>query len=165
MIKKDKAMRILVISDSHGNRSGLKEVLLWHTDISHVFFLGDNTSDIDALKDSFKEKTFYIVSGNCDGFSFYKNTDIATIGEVKVFFTHGHHFGVKSGIERLTEAARQRDCRLALFGHTHSALTVYDNGITIVNPGSLGHTRNGSNSYAIIDVLPSGIVTSIMTID
>lgn len=158
-------MRILVISDTHGKLSTLRNILENHRDIKDIFFLGDLVKDIEAVKDDFPNKTFHIVSGNCDGFSFYKNTDICIINGVKILFTHGHTYGVKGGIDRLCDAARQRSCKLALFGHTHTASTVYDDGLSVVNPGSAGNSRQGANSYAIIDVLPSGIVTSIMKIE
>lgn len=155
-------MRILVISDTHGKVGAIAKVIEKHSDINNIFFLGDLTRDIEAIKEEYKQKNYYIVSGNCDGFSFYKNTDMCIINSVKILFTHGHTYGVKGGIERLCEAARQRECKLVLFGHTHAPLSVYDNGVTVVNPGSLTCSRQGGNTYAIIDVLPSGIVTSIM---
>ena len=154
-------MRILVISDTHGRYGKIADVLEKHSDIDHIFFLGDFVRDIEEIKEQYTNKNYYIVSGNCDGFSLYKNTNVCIINGVKILFTHGHTYGVKGGIEKLCEAARARDCKLALFGHTHAPLTVYDNGITLVNPGSLTCSRNGPDTYAIIDVLPSGIVTSI----
>lgn len=155
-------MRTLVISDTHGKSNVIRNILLTHNDIKEVFFLGDLVKDIDAVLDEFNDRNFHIVSGNCDGFSFYKNTDMCIIEGVKILFTHGHTYSVKSGLERLCEAARQRECKLALFGHTHTAVTVYDDGLTLVNPGSASCSRDGGNSYAIVDVLESGIVTSIM---
>lgn len=157
-------MRILVISDTHGKHRAIAEIIEKHNDIDHIFFLGDLVKDIEEIKEEYKQKNYYIVSGNCDGFSLYKNTDIGIINGVKILFTHGHSYGVKGGIEKLCEAARARECKLALFGHTHAPLTVYDNGITLVNPGSLTCSRQGPNTYAIVDVLPSGIVTSILEV-
>lgn len=158
-------MRILVFSDTHGVSFNMKKFIDKHNDVNHIFFLGDLVKDIEQIKENYKFKNFYIVSGNCDSFSFHKNTDIAIINGVKILFTHGHMFGVKAGLTNLKDAAKQRGCSLALFGHTHRSVTIYDDGVYLVNPGSLTRSREGKNSYAIIDVLPNGIVTSIINTD
>ena len=48
-------MRIIVISDSHGRRSSVDFALQAHPDAKHVFFLGDNVRDIEAVKEFYKE--------------------------------------------------------------------------------------------------------------
>ena len=155
-------MKILVLSDTHGNIKKTLSVLSFHSDIKEVFFLGDNTSDIDAVKEQFKDKNFHVVSGNCDIASPYKSTDIATINNRRIFFTHGHKYGVKYTLENLKETARENNCTLALFGHTHCSLSAYDDGLYIVNPGSLSFPRDSFPSYAVIDIVDKGIMPNIM---
>ncbi len=155
-------MKILVLSDTHGNVKSIFSVLSRHSDIKDVFFLGDNTGDIDALKEQFSDKTFHIVKGNCDIGSLYKSTDTVTINHKRIFFTHGHKYGVKYTLENLKETAREFNCVLALFGHTHCSLSAYDDGLYIVNPGSLSFPRDCSASYAIIDIVDNGIMPNIM---
>ena len=81
-------MRILVISDTHGKVGAIAKVIEKHSDINNIFFLGDLTRDIEAIKEEYKQKNYYIVSGNCDGFSFYKNTAFRTIHFTESFFTN-----------------------------------------------------------------------------
>lgn len=155
-------MKILVLSDTHSNIKNILTVLSRHSDIKEVFFLGDNTNDIDAVKEQFNDINFHIVSGNCDVCSRYKSSNIVTINNKRIFFTHGHHLGVKYSLENLKTTARQNNCCLALFGHTHCSLSSYDDGLYIVNPGSLSFPRDSFHSYAIIDILKDGIMPNIM---
>ena len=155
-------MKILVLSDTHGFVKGIIKILTSHPDIKEVFFLGDNTNDIDAVKEQFKNINFHVVSGNCDIASTYKSSEIATVNGTRIFFTHGHKYGVKYSLEALKKTARENNCTLALFGHTHCSLSAYDDSLYIVNPGSPAFARDGFPSYAVIDIADCGIMPSIM---
>lgn len=157
-------MRLVVISDSHKRGWVVDKILQRETQARHIFFLGDVTADIEDFVYEYTDKKFYIVSGNCDYFSQYPTTDVARIGETNIFFTHGHTFGVKGGIGALSRAARAADCKIALYGHTHIPDIRYDDGLYIVNPGSCAQSRNGANSYAVIDIRENGILPAIITV-
>jgi predicted phosphodiesterase len=51
---------------------------------------------------------------------------------------------------------------LVLYGHTHIAGSTYRDGVYFVNPGALRASRDGKEGYAIVDINPKGIVTSLM---
>lgn len=155
-------MRIVVISDSHRKYSAVEKIIRAQPEAQHIFFLGDVTSDIEDLVFEYPDKKFYIVSGNCDFNSSYSYSDIAKIGDISIFYTHGHSFGVKSTTARLAAAARERGCKIALYGHTHIPYISYDDGLYIVNPGSCSSSRGGPNSYAVIDITEKGIMPIIM---
>lgn len=157
-------MRIVVISDSHKRSDIVEKILYAQPDASHVFFLGDNADDIEDLQYIFSDKLFFILSGNCDYFSTYPSSNIATVGGKKIFFTHGHTLSVKYGTENLLKTARQNGCNIALYGHTHISNIIYEDGIYIVNPGSCSRARNGRESYAVIDIQPNGIMPIIVEI-
>ncbi len=157
-------MRILVLSDSHGRSGVVRKILEAQPTAQQVFFLGDVTRDIEDLTAQFPQKEFFIVSGNCDFESAYPYTNIAEVGGVRVFYTHGHTCAVKYGTTRLMELALERHCKIALFGHTHCAYISYENGLFLVNPGSCAQSREGRNSYAVIDIEPSGIMPIIVTL-
>ncbi len=156
-------MRIVVISDSHRRADTVEKIIKAQTDANHIFFLGDLTSDIEDLVYEYNDKNFYIVSGNCDFNSSYSYSNIAKIGDVSIFYTHGHSFGVKGGTAHLSAAARERGCKIALYGHTHIPYISYDDGLYIVNPGSCSCSREGPNSYAVIDITEKGIIPIIIT--
>lgn len=157
-------MRITVISDSHKSERTVRGILADREDSKHIFFLGDVTPDIEDMNLEFPDKNFYIVSGNCDYFSSYPTSDIATVGGKKIFYTHGHTFGVKHGIGRLLETAKQINCQIALFGHTHTSQILYEDGIYLVNPGSCSQPRDFHKSYAVIDIEENGIMPIIINI-
>lgn len=155
-------MRIAVISDSHGQGHIVDRIIRREEQSDAIIFLGDVTNDIEDFTYEYTNKKFYIVSGNCDFFPTYPYTAVAEIGGIKIFITHGHTLGVKSGIGALCRAAKQSECQIALYGHTHTPNIKYEDGLYIVNPGSCARSRDGANSYAVIDIRDNGILPSII---
>lgn len=157
-------MRILVISDTHGNVRRLGSVLSEHRDIENVLFLGDGTVDITRAPEA-KEHTVYTVFGNCDIGDF--DSPLSRLLEFcgkKIFMCHGHEYRVKWGLGSLIAAANAREADIALYGHTHEPFCEYVNGLYVINPGSLGHPRDAKPSYAIIDVTEKDILPNIVYI-
>lgn len=157
-------MRILVMSDCHGSRRAVETVLSRHEDIKNVFYLGDGVREVDEIKEFYRDRAFYIVSGNCDWNSMYPTYCEAVLDGVRLIYTHGHRYGVKYGTERIFEAAVNVKAQLVLYGHTHIASSVYRDGIYLVNPGALHGAREGREGYAVIDIGPKGIMPSLMNI-
>ena len=155
-------MRIVVISDSHGRTNAIDKILFSQPEAKHIFFLGDNVRDIEDFDFLYPDKKFYTVAGNCDYNSLIPSVGVAEIEGIKIFYTHGHTLGVKSTTEHLLKTAKQNECKIALYGHTHIANTVYEDGVYLVNPGSVSHPRSGSPSYAIIDIEKGGIMPIII---
>ena len=156
-------MRIIVISDSHGRTGVIDKILSAQPDAKHVFFLGDKLSDIEDFEFLYPDKKFYSVCGNCDFGSFAPSVGIENIGKAKILYTHGHTYGVKYGISKLKEAAKQNGYNIVLYGHTHVSNTLYEDGIWFVNPGSCSQPRDGSGaSYAVIDIEENGIMPNII---
>ena len=75
---------------------------------------------------------------------------LAPFAGVLFFYTHGHHYGVKMGADRLAETAGARGADVALFGHTHVRELQRGAGAAaaVFNPGSL---RDG-RSYGVVTV-------------
>ena len=73
-------MRAVVISDSHKRSDIIEKILYDQPNAQAVFFLGDCASDIEDLQYIFNDKKFYILSGNCDYFSAFRSTAVATVG-------------------------------------------------------------------------------------
>lgn len=155
-------MRIVVISDSHKNYRIVEKIIKEQSNAKHIFFLGDNVADIEDFAFEYTDRTFHIVSGNCDFFSTYPVCDLAKIGDTSILFSHGHTFGVKGSTSHILSAATARNCKIALFGHTHIPHISYENGVYIVNPGSCSVSRQGPNTYAVIDIEKNGIMPIIM---
>lgn len=147
-------MRILVISDSHGNFMKFREVIEKHPDISLIFFLGDGKRELDDISDLYPDKKILAVKGNCDYMSSLPSFDYLNSEQGKILYTHGDAFYVKMGTQRLEEHAKKEGARLVLYGHTHKQDARYIDGLYVFNPGSLGY----DNCYGICDLQESGII-------
>lgn len=151
-------MKILVISDSHGDTTGVKEIILSVPRAEVVIHLGDAQADLDVIKSSFPEKAFYCVRGNCDLGSELPNTGTLSLEGKRIFFTHGHLYGVKYGLSQLMEAGADAKADIILYGHTHIADNRYEDGVYVMNPGS---SRGWGASYGVIDIEKGNILTNI----
>ena len=83
---------------------------------------------------------------------------------VRIFYTHGHNYNVKYGTQRLSETAKANCYDIVLYGHTHIAKILYEDGIYIVNPGSCSSPRAGKASYAVIDITKQGLMPIIIEV-
>ena len=132
--------RVLVVSDSHGNMGNLSEVIKRSKDIDMLIHLGDIQGEDELLR-SMCNFPVEIVRGNCD---FETNNKLYLTIELechKIFATHGHAYGVEWGIERLSYAALEEGCDIAMYGHTHVPYIEIGDDVTILNPGSISYPR------------------------
>ncbi len=152
-------MKILVVSDTHGDFYNLKKAVEACRDAEVIIHCGDSRDELEFIKMTNTDKAFYCVKGNCDLGSTLPGEEEIVIEGKKIFITHGHNYNVKMSLYPLTCAARERNADLVVYGHTHTALADYDDGLHILNPGSL----NGyGGSYAVVDISQQGIVTNIV---
>lgn len=152
-------MRIVVVSDTHGNDSSLRRAILAQPQAEVVIHLGDGEEELLRAKRAFPEKMFLAVRGNCDFGSSLPGVGEFTAEGVKIFYTHGHAYGVKSGPYSIVCAARERGAQVLLYGHTHRAFTDYEDGLYMMNPGSL---NSWEATYGTLDITPQGIVTNVV---
>lgn len=147
-------MRIVVLSDSHIAKGRLFDIVEMQMKTADLFiFLGDGEDDFDDVLALYPNLRYERVSGNCDWYSTYPQYKEIMAGGKRIFFTHGHPFRVKFGLEDLVSEAKNRQADICLFGHTHNQYTDYSNGIYYMNPGSVA-----DGNYGMIDIVESGIV-------
>jgi len=134
-------MNILIVSDTHGYDSNLKQVLSKIDQPDCVIHLGDSESTVEYIH-SVVNCPVYMVAGNCDYFTRLPLTRIEELDGCRIFMTHGHYYYVSVGIRDLAEEARTNGCSVAMFGHTHRPfLDESDPELTILKPGSLSFPR------------------------
>ncbi len=147
-------MQILVISDTHGSRGRMEE-LLENVELRKSDWLihcGDIGQDADWLRNAFP-RAVSIVAGNCDfGADLPRETVVEREGR-KFLITHGNRY-VAGGMGYFLYRAKELECDVVLFGHTHVPLIEEEEGILFVNPGSLALPRqsDGRPTYAVIRV-------------
>lgn len=130
-------MKILVFSDSHGCVEPMIETIRCERPDA-VFFLGDMVADIDSVIREIKNVAFYVVRGNNDVFSREPDRICVSVGGRTFFATHGHLY---RDILSLSLAAKERSADTVLFGHTHRPFNDTENGVSIMNPGSVRDTK------------------------
>ena len=129
-------MKILLVSDSHGNEKLLKELVNSYPNMDYYLHAGDSGLDRDTLY------PFESVRGNTDYYPFDELLRIYTpIGYLLI-----KH---KPGFSK----EQIRDNKILINGHTHQHQFYVEGDKIFLNPGSLTLPRDGTNgTYAIISV-------------
>lgn len=147
-------MRIIVMSDSHGDEETVKVVSLLTAD-AH-FHCGD--SELLAENPIFDK--MYKVRGNCDFDSNFPKEVLVSVGGKLILMVHGHEHDIKKSLKGLYNRAMEKGVDMVLFGHSHLYGAGMKDGILFVNPGSTMQPRGGNPpTYAVIEWDESPLVT------
>ncbi len=156
-------MRILVLSDTHGDARSLMRALQQQPNAEMIIHCGDGRAEVEDLQKVIKDIPIVPVRGNCDWGKALPPTQVIEVAGKRIFITHGHLYQAKFSIYNLVCAAREEKADIVCFGHTHQAMTEYDDGLYILNPGSC---HGYGATYAYIDITDKGdIVTNIVRLD
>lgn len=142
-------MEILVVSDTHNNMQALNKILGLSKKADYIFHLGDNISDARYLDKKF-EGTVHMVKGNCDSSELGDVEKLVEIEGKKFFITHGDKYEVYRSVDKLYYKGLEVGADVVMFGHTHRKLKVEEEGLIILNPGSISLPRDNSRSIAKI---------------
>lgn len=155
-------MRIVVFSDSHGMNAYMQSVIEQQKDAKLFIHLGDGIDSFKKIMENYPNKEYWCVRGNCDYSAVEESTTFNWFKENKIMLTHGHLWNVKYDLDELKLMAREENVKIVLFGHTHVAHTSYDDGLFLMNPGSISCPRDQSfPSYGTIDIKGKNIVCNI----
>ena len=143
-------MKILVVSDSHGRVGNLLEAVELELP-DQVFFLGDVVRDVEDLTALDPTLTVCTVAGNCDGWSGGAEEREFTLCGVKCYLTHGHLHHAKSGPWGLLREGKRRGVDAVFYGHTHVPCVRQEDGIWLINPGTVGGVHNKA-TYAVVEL-------------
>lgn len=150
-------MRYLVVSDNHGDREILVDLVERYRQTADFFFhCGD--SELGA-EDPLWE-TFQVVQGNCDFGPGFEQKKLVDTGKDNILITHGHLSNVRFGLTQLKLEAEALGANMVFFGHTHQIGCEMEQGILFLNPGSISQPRGPIQipSYVLIDRLEDQIV-------
>ncbi len=142
---------IVVISDTHGNKRGVDKLQSLFEENSYAIHLGDGFTDFKEVFSSSPDKC-YFCKGNCDFFASLPEEGVLEVESARIFYCHGHRYGVKGGLGALAKRAKELDCSVALYGHTHIPKITELDGVTLVCPGSLRFSFGEGGSYAYLVV-------------
>ena len=142
-------MKLLVLSDSHGNLSHMEEAVL-RVRPRMILHLGDCWRDGEKLRDLFPDISFHQVPGNCDYRPDEPAERLLFLEDKRVLMCHGHTYGVKQTLLNAGYAAEEQNLDLFLFGHTHKPLVDMRGKTLFLNPGSIGDPRRPT--YGVVTV-------------
>lgn len=150
-------MRILIVSDTHGNHRNLDCVLEQIGPIDLFLHLGDVEGG-DVYMEAVVDCPAYILAGNNDFFSDLPRELEIQIGKYKVFMTHGHGYYVSMNTERLKEEGRRRGVDIVLYGHTHKPDLDIADDLIVINPGSISYPRQEGRrgTYILMEIDEQG---------
>ncbi len=160
-------MKIIVVSDTHGNVDGFIKEIKNHPDCEMIIHLGDYTDDARKIKNQTDKKLIFI-RGNNDFMDFKAQDEkVIYIKGHKIFLTHGHQYNVYFGLERLAYKAMEVGADLVLFGHSHINVDESYRNIRLINPGSTTYPRGGDmrRGFMILDLDESAINTQRIYLD
>jgi putative phosphoesterase len=138
-------MKLLVVSDSHGDTASLEMILQRAADCDALVHLGDGADDLDTLLRYTQGKAVYRVRGNCDPGLPYAERLVFRVAGKTVLACHGHKYRVETGPDRLYFEGLRENADLCLYGHTHRQAADEDTGILLLNPGAVKNRR-----YAVV---------------
>lgn len=147
-------MRILIVSDTHGNDTAIISALHALQPVDLVVHCGDGEADLHLLE-SIDSTAHIRVAGNCDIGSSAPRELLCAWNGVKVLICHGDRYGVKAGLAKLEARGREAGVHAILYGHTHLAMIERRSGILLVNPGTL-FNQASFQSCAILEIKDDG---------
>ena len=151
-------MKIIVVSDTHGNSASLERVMQLNRDADVVVHCGDSRGELEDVKLRYPDKMYCDVKGNCDLGSALPLTRTFTLDGFTFLVTHGHAYQVKFGLENLVRAAKETGADVAFYGHTHIADDRVIDGVRVLNPGACG---GWGASFAVVETVNGQLLTNI----
>ena len=144
-------MKILIISDTHGNLNNLYTVLEREKPIDNLLHLGDVSRDDDEIR-AIADCACAFVRGNCDWCSDERDSrDFGLLGH-NVHMEHGHM--LPDSFAGIAAKAKNIGADIMMYGHTHVPLIYRYKDVYIINPGSLSKPRQSDHrpSYIIMNI-------------
>ena len=98
--------RLVIVSDSHGNAKALEKLLPLIEENHYFVFLGDGIADLGKVLEQADKKTVFC-RGNCDFFARVDEDGVLEVENIKIFYCHGHKYGVKLGLSKLARETKE----------------------------------------------------------
>lgn len=153
-------MKFIVFSDSHEYTNGMDQAIARHPEIRHIIHCGDMACDMEYLRQVYG--TTHSICGVCGNNDFSAPepySHIVLCSGHKIYITHGHREHVKSSLYLLRQKTVENGCDICIFGHTHRPFFEEQDGLTILNPGSIGYFRR---EYAIVEVTENAVKVQLL---
>ena len=146
-------MKVLIVSDTHGRRGELEEIIELEKPFQFLIHCGDVEGDEEYIRQTAGCDCVF-VKGNNDFFSNLSGSECFILEGFRVMVTHGHLYGVSLNTAMLEEEARSRGVQIVMFGHTHRPYLEEKDGLMLMNPGSVSYPRQPGRQpgYAVMEI-------------
>ena len=146
-------MKVLIVSDTHGRRGELEEIIELEKPFQFLIHCGDVEGDEEYIRQTAGCDCVF-VKGNNDFFSNLSGSECFILEGFRVMVTHGHLYGVSLNTAMLEEEARSRGVQIVMFGHTHRPYLEEKDGLILMNPGSVSYPRQPGRQpgYAVMEI-------------
>lgn len=152
-------MKILVVSDTHGDNRNFDRVLERVGEPDLFIHCGD-ISGSEYYYEHVLSCPKVMVSGNND-WGGLRETELCEFGGLTILVTHGHRYHVSFDTEWLVDEAQSALADVVFYGHTHRPDITFheESGIWICNPGSLSYPRQDGRrpSFLLMDIDREGL--------
>ena len=132
-------MRILLISDSHGNNEAVDELITRWPNVDLYLHAGDSECHPHSVY------PFRVVRGNCD-YSFDMQDELLIPTPFgNILMRHKKEISPKK--------LQDNDVKVFIYGHTHVPECTKRKGVAFINPGSLAYPRSEYGpTYMVLDL-------------
>ncbi|MCR5309221.1 MAG: YfcE family phosphodiesterase [Bacilli bacterium] len=145
-------MKILLVSDTHGNNEVLDKLVKKHPDMDLYLHLGDSEATPEQLR------PFITVRGNCDYFSDADDKFMIRTEVGYLFAAHKPPF-----VDPIV--AEKSNITIICHGHTHKRRFEKIGKILYINPGAISFARDGNDlSYLILEIENSKVKHTFINI-
>ena len=144
-------MKILLVSDSHGDYQALDQLASKYPDMDLYLHAGDSEQDEWSIK------PFISVRGNCDRDVDFPLFLVIPSPYGNIYVQHTPY--VAKGV------LDEHNAKIVIHGHTHCRRQETKNGILYINPGAVSYARDKyQGSYAILEIEPNKIDVNFYTL-
>jgi len=153
-------MKILVVSDTHGELSGLATVLSrLGGSVDYLVHCGDGAADCERARSlGLICPPVLAVRGNMDAERRIPAFRQLEADGLPILILHGHRYlDSSASLLGLALHGSEQGASLVIFGHTHIPILAEERGLSLLNPGSLSRPRGGHGpSFALLRIVPEG---------
>ena len=146
-------MKILIVSDTHRSHSSFARMIEKEGQFDMLIHLGDVEGGEYYIEET-AMCPVHMVAGNNDFFTSLPNEEEFYIGNKKVFITHGDHYRVSRGLDRIVAEGAKRGADIVMYGHTHRPALEHAGDMLVLNPGSISYPRQQGRqrTYMVMEI-------------
>ncbi len=129
-------MKIVITADIHNNFSDFLKIYETEKNVDYYFDLGDSLFSDDIID----EYNIIGVRGNADSntLPFFL---VMELDGHRFLLTHGHLEGAYYSLSGMLNLAKENNCDVCFYGHTHLPKLDKIDSVQFINPGSVRTTK------------------------